>query len=107
MLQVQIFINKNEFLGSQPLYEFIIQFLIEQQVKSATAFNGDLGYLGGSHLNRPNDLFSFDEVPLLITFIDEDDKVNAVLKSLRNITKAGYIVIHEVKEWPGKKKEND
>lgn len=99
MLQAQIFINKNEFLGGQPLYEFIMQFLIKHQVKSATAFNGSLGYLRGSHLSRPNDLFSFDEVPLLITFIDEDEKIREVLKSLRAITKSGYVIIHKVDEW--------
>jgi len=99
MLQAQIYINKNEFLGSQPLYEFMMQFLIKHQIKGATAFNGSLGYLQGSRLSRPNDLFSFDEIPLLITFIDEDDKVKEVLRSLRTVTKAGYVVIHEVREW--------
>lgn len=99
MLQVQIYINKNEFFHSQPLYEFIMQFLIKHQVKSATAFHGSMGYLRGSHLSRPNDLFSFDEVPLLITFIDEEAQVKSVLKSLRSVTKAGYILVQEVKEW--------
>jgi len=99
MLQVQIFIDKNEFMHSQPLYEFIMQFLIKHHIKGATAFNGSFGYINGHHINRPNDLFSFDEVPLLIIFIDENDKVTEVLKALRTITKAGYIVIHEVREW--------
>ncbi|MEH6308393.1 DUF190 domain-containing protein [Olivibacter sp. CPCC 100613] len=99
MLQAQIFINKNEFLGSQPLYEFIMQFLIKHQVKSATAFNGSLGYLRGSHLSRPNDLFSFDEVPLLIILMDEDAKVKELLKSLRTVTKSGYVIVHQVDEW--------
>ncbi len=99
MLQAQIFINKNEFFHSEPLYEFIMQFLIKHHIKGATAFNGSLGYLHGSHISRPNELFSFDEVPLMITFIDEDEKVTETLKSLRKVTKAGYIVVHEVKEW--------
>ncbi|MFC0319171.1 MULTISPECIES: DUF190 domain-containing protein [Olivibacter] len=99
MVQAQIFINKNEFLGGQPLYEFIMQFLIKHQVKSATAFNGSLGYLQGSHLSRPNDLFSFDEVPLLITFIDSEEKIKEVLKSLRTVTQSGYVIVHDVKEW--------
>lgn len=51
MLQVQIFIDKNEFMHSQPLYEFIMQFLIKHHIKGATAFNGSFGYINGHHIN--------------------------------------------------------
>jgi len=99
MLQAQIFIDKNEFVGGQPLHEFIMQFLIKQQIKGATAFTGSSGYMDNSPLKRPFELFSFDEIPLLITFIDEADKVTQTLNALRAITPVGFIVVHEVQIW--------
>ncbi len=99
MLQAQIFIDKNEFIGHQPLHEFIMQFLIKHQIKGATAFNGSSGYMDNSPLKRPFELFSFDEIPLLITFIDEQDKVTETLSDLRTVTQTGFIVVHEVQVW--------
>lgn len=99
MLQAQIYINKDELKGIQPMYEFIIQFLIKNKIAGATMFRGRLGYGEKQHLNRPHDLFSFDETPLMITFTDEDEKVKSILKELRKEVKTGFIVTYKVELW--------
>lgn len=101
MLQAQIYIDKDENVpeGTQPLYEFILQFLIKQKIKGATVFRGRLGYGGNQHLNRPNDLFSFDETPMMITCIDEDEKVRSALTALRKDMKSGFIITNQVEQW--------
>ncbi len=99
MLQAQIYIDSDELKETQPLYEFILQLLIRQKIQGATVFRGRLGYGEGQHLNRPNDLFSFDEVPIMITFIDDDDKVEAALTALRKEVKSGFIMTHHVEKW--------
>lgn len=96
MLQAQIFIDKDEIFGSQPLYEFIIQFLLKQNVAGATAFRGVIGFGEHHQLKRPDSLFSFDEPPMLITFIDEDEKVLNALTALRKHVSNGFIVISKV-----------
>lgn len=47
-------------------------------------------------MQRPDELFSFDELPLMITFIDEADKVIEVLHKIRAEYKGGYIITHKV-----------
>lgn len=96
MLQAQIFIDKDEVFGTQPLYEFIMQFLLKQNVAGATAFRGVIGFGEHHQLKRPDSLFSFDEPPMLITFIDEDEKVTDTLKALRKRVSNGFIVISKV-----------
>lgn len=99
MLQAQIYIDKDELRGAQPLYEFIMQFLTRQHILGATAFRGQVGFGDNRLMNRPNDFFSFDEVPMLITFIDEAEKIRSALTELRKEWKGGFIVTHEVEEW--------
>ena len=96
MLQAQIFIDKDELIGSQPLYEFIMQFLLLHHVKGATAFKGVMGFGEKEQMKRPNQLFSFDEPPMMITFVDEKEKVIQVLNKLREEYKGGFIITHSV-----------
>jgi PII-like signaling protein len=99
MLQAQIFIDKDEYKGTQTLYEFIMEFLINQKINGATVFRGQVGFGSNQYMKRPNALFSFDEVPMMITFIDEDDKVTTAVKELRKHVKYGVVVTHKVEIW--------
>jgi PII-like signaling protein len=99
MLQAQIFIDKDEVFGSQPLYEFIVQFLLKHKVAGATAFRGQIGFGEHHQVKRPDSLFSFDEPPMLIIFIDEEEKVLQVLKELRKRVSSGFIVTSKVERF--------
>ncbi|HEY0273197.1 MAG TPA: DUF190 domain-containing protein [Chitinophaga sp.] len=99
MLQAQIYIDKDELRGMQPLYQFIMHFLLEQHAAGATAFRGQWGFGSQHRLKRPDRLFSFDEPPMLITFIDEDEKVMQIITELRKHYKGGLIVTNKVEQW--------
>jgi len=99
MLQAQIYIDKDELHGSQPLYEFIMQFLSREKIRGATAFRGQIGFGTDRLMKRPFDFFSFDEVPMLIVFADEDEKVKTALTELRKQWAGGFIITHQVEEW--------
>jgi len=96
MLQAQIFIDKDELHGAEPLYEYLFKFLIKHKVKGATAFRGQIGFGPNQHLKRPDSLFSFDEPPMMITFIDQNEKVKKVIEQLRKEITGGFIITHEV-----------
>lgn len=99
MLQAQIFIEKDELQDMQPLYEFVMQFLFKQKLKKATLFEAKSGFKEHEKLYKPNELFSFDDVPMMITFIDEDEKVREALTELKKVMKGGFIVTHKVEYW--------
>jgi PII-like signaling protein len=99
MLQAQIFIDKDEVFGSQPLYEFVVQFLLQQNIAGATAFRGVIGFGAHHQLKRPDNIFSFDEPPVLIIFIDQDEKVVKVLTALRRHISSGFIVTSKVERF--------
>ncbi len=91
MLQAQIFIDKHGLIGSQMLHEFILQLLIKNNINGATVFEGSLGYGINQHINNPNALFSFDNTPMVVVFIDTDVKVKNALQALRKVWKGGLI----------------
>ncbi|MDI9881582.1 DUF190 domain-containing protein [Flectobacillus longus] len=96
MTQVQIFIDKDDLLGSKYVYDVILKHLIEHNVAGATVFEGWMGFGKNHILKKPHDLLSFDHPPLMISFVDEDEKVEEALSSLREIYKGGLIVKSKV-----------
>lgn len=98
-LKAEIYIHEDELMHDQPLYEFILKFLRQQHIQGATVFMGRFGYGDGLRLSRPHDLFSFDETPCMITFIDESEKVKSALTALREVVAIGLIITHTVEKW--------
>ena len=96
MLQAQIFMDKDELFNSQPLFEYIMQFLLLNHIKGATVFKGMMGFGEKKQVQRPENWFSFDEPPMMITFIDEAPKVLEVLKKLRQQYTGGFIITNSV-----------
>jgi hypothetical protein len=99
MLQAQIFIDKDELRESGKLYEFILDFLLQHNVAGATVYQGISGFGPNQHIKNPHSLFSFDETPLVITFIDENEKVRNVLRELRLLVKSGLFIVHSVETY--------
>jgi PII-like signaling protein len=99
MVQVQIFFDKDKFKDDKPMTDYMMEFLADADILGATAFRGELGFGENQKIKRPGRLFSFDDPPMVITFIDEDEKVRKVLTALRKKVKTGFIVLNTVEIW--------
>jgi PII-like signaling protein len=99
MLQAQIFLDKDQWKGNQQLYHFVLEFLIHQKIKGATVFEGIAGFGKKHYIQNPYGLFSFDDLPIMITFVDQEEKIRQVLSLLRQEMNAGYIITHQVEIW--------
>lgn len=99
MLQAHIYIDKDKMMGSEPLHKYVMKLLMDNGIAGATSFTGYSGFGKHQILKQPGQQFSFDETPLLITFIDEAKKVNDVLTELRKQYRGGFIVTHPVTKW--------
>ena len=99
MKQVQIFFDKDKFKEDKPMTDYIMEFLAESHIQGATAFRGELGFGESQQIKRPGRLFSFDDPPMLITFVDEDEKIHKVLTAFRKKVKTGFIVVSPVEIW--------
>ena len=80
LLKAQIYLNREKQKGSTSLHQFIMEFLIQHGISGATVVKGQAGFGSSKKVKNPQNIFSFDETPLVITFIDEESKVKRVLK---------------------------
>ena len=99
MLQAQIYIDKDEMKGDISLYEFILNLLLKNNIAGATAFQAMAGFGVRKKIKYPGKGFSFDETPMVITFVDAEEKVRETLKELRTLCKGGFIITHAVEQW--------
>lgn len=103
MMQAQLFFDKDDRKQDMPLHKYILEFLVKRGIAGATMFEGVAGFGQNDYIQRPTQLFSFDEVPVMITFIDEDEKVKSTLTELRKLTNIGLFIAHPVSVWPAAK----
>ncbi len=99
LLQAQIFFEKDELHGMQTMHEFIMQFLHKRNLKGATLLEAKSGFKENERVFKPNELFSFDDVPMLIIFIDEEHTVKNTLTELMKEVKGLFITTHPVQHW--------
>lgn len=99
MIQAQIFIDKDELKGTTSLDHYLMQLLIKNGISGATSFVGFSGFGKHLRLKQPNQQFSFDDLPMLITFVDDAKKVKEVLTEIRKHYRGGFIITHEVELW--------
>lgn len=98
MLQGQIFIDMDELKDNRPLHDYVMHFLTEHGILGATSFKGHTGFGRNHQIKRPTEMFSFDEPPMLITFIDDEKKVRDVIVALRKEVTNAFITVHNVEK---------
>lgn len=99
MTQAQIYVDKEELKGKMPLHQFIMRLLVEHGIAGATAWAGQAAYGKHHRLKPAHQLYYFEEIPMIISFIDENRKVKEALIELRKQYRGGLIVTHSVEQW--------
>jgi uncharacterized protein len=92
MVEIKIFLDEGDRHGDTLMYEYIMRYLMHHQIQGACILPVFAGFGSKHHLHLPKSLGSMDEVPLVLLFIDEEEKVNLVLPHLKEIIKKGLIV---------------
>lgn len=93
MLEVTIFLDEDDIYQGKPMHEHIMHHLMHHTIVGATVFAAMGGYGHKRHLHYPKKIGAADEAPLMILFVDEDAKVNAVLPHLKEVVREGLIIV--------------
>jgi PII-like signaling protein len=96
MLEVKIFIDTEDLYGTSALHESILRYLLHHGIKGATLFRGVMGFGAHHHLHEPRRFAASDAVPMMILFIDEEERVRKLIPSLKEMIAEGLIVAHKV-----------
>jgi PII-like signaling protein len=88
---LQVFIEDTDTWEGAPLHEAIVRMLEANGVAGATVWSGIMGYGESRQVHRTG-LFG-DERPVIISVIDSEQKIRAVLPELLTMVKEGLVVL--------------
>jgi PII-like signaling protein len=95
-LQLSIYINETDMSGDVPLYEILVRRMLHMEVAGATVTRALMGYGKHGKVHRKRLFGVSDDSPIVITAIDEEGRIRAVLPHLRTMVPEGLITLQEV-----------
>jgi PII-like signaling protein len=96
MLEVSVFLDQDDRYGKDPADEHIVRYLMHHGIMGASVFTGSMGFGRKRHLHHPRSLGAVDECPVMILFIDEEEKAQKVLPHIKEVVHEGLIVSRRV-----------
>jgi PII-like signaling protein len=90
---LQVFIEDTDTWDGAPLHEAIVRMLEKRGVAGATVWSGIMGYGESRQVHRTG-LFG-DQRPVIISVIDSEKRIRAVLPQLLAMVKEGLVVVFD------------
>lgn len=96
MLEVKIFLDEGDRHGSTRTSEYILRMLLREGIVGGSLYRAMMGFGSKRHLHQPHRFGTSDEAPLMLLFIDEEEKVRRVLPMVREVINSGLITLTQV-----------
>lgn len=92
---VRIHFGENDRWNGRPLYEAIVEEARRQDLAGATVYRGIEGYGASTRIHRKHLLTSSD-LPIMVSIIDEEPKIQGFLPTLESMVKEGMVAVSDV-----------
>ena len=96
MLEVTIFLDEDDRFHDKSMHEYIMRYLMHHEIMGASIFAAMGGFGHKRHLHYPRKIGAADEGPIMIMFVDIEEKVHLVLPHLKEVVREGLIVVKKV-----------
>lgn len=93
---LRIIISEDDKWEGEPLYEAIIKRLIMTDIAGATVYKAIAGYGPHKRYHKKKTLTVHGELPVLITVVDTEEKINKVIPILDDMIGEGIVVLSDV-----------
>ena len=94
--RVTIFIGETDQWRHQPLYMAILEFLRRKGCAGATVERGIAGFGADSRIKTASLLEISMDLPVVVTWVDRPDRVEALLPELAHMVPAGLITVQDI-----------
>ena len=94
-MKVTIYLSEGSTHHGIPTYSSILDFLFYRGVAGATVLKGIAGFGADHHIHTASTVELSDHLPLMIEFIESQEKVNELLGKLEEMCGSGMIEIQE------------
>lgn len=87
-----VYIGEDDKWEGEPLYEAIVKRAAQLDIAGATVYRGILGYGAHKRVHRHKTLTFSSDDPIMITMVDEEEKVNKMLAALETMVTGGCMI---------------
>lgn len=89
---LRVYIGEDDKWEGEPLYEAIVKRAAQLDIAGATVYRGILGYGAHKRVHRHKTLALSSDDPIMITIVDEEEKVNTMLTALETMVTGGCMI---------------
>jgi PII-like signaling protein len=89
---LQIHIGEDDAWEGAPLYEAIVTRARQLDIAGATVYRGIVGYGAHKRLHKHKTLALSHDDPIMISIVDEEEKVNKLLSALDSMIRGGCMI---------------
>jgi PII-like signaling protein len=89
---LRVHIGEDDKWEGEPLYEAIVKRAAQFDIAGATVYRGILGYGAHKRIHRHKTLTLSSDDPIMITIIDEEEKVNKMITALETMISGGCLI---------------
>jgi PII-like signaling protein len=93
---LRIVISEDDVWEGEPLYQAIVKRLIMADIAGATVYKAIAGYGPHKRYHKKKTLTVHGELPILITVMDSEEKINTVIPILDELVGEGIVVLSDV-----------
>jgi uncharacterized protein len=89
---LRVHIGENDKWEGAPLYEAIVKRAAQLDIAGATVYRGILGYGAQKRVHRHKTLALSSDDPIMISMVDEEEKINAMITALETMVTGGCMI---------------
>ncbi len=89
---LRIHVGQDDTWEGEPLYEAIVKRARQLDVAGATVYRGILGYGAHKRLHKHKALALSHDDPILVSVVDEEEKIDRLLAALEGIVTGGCLI---------------
>jgi uncharacterized protein len=89
---LRVHIGENDKWEGAPLYEAIVKRAAQLDIAGATVYRGILGYGAHKRLHRHKTLGLSSDDPIMISMVDEEEKINGMIAALETMITVGCMI---------------
>ena len=95
-VQVTIYLNEADQWQRRPLHLEMLKYLRESEIAGATVLHAVAGFTGHSRVKTSTLVDAGGKLPLVLTFIDKEERVERVLPQIKEMAGHRLIVREKV-----------
>ncbi len=93
---MRIFLGERDKWHGEPLYDAIVKRLRMMDIAGATVYRGIMGYGSKGETHRPHLLHISEDLPIMISVVDSDQKILEAEPVVESMLQDGLIVVSDV-----------